>query len=128
MRIILFRVTVVLGFALLAGGMQGQDNNPLPSKFQLDSADGMELVNAKAEFVSYRGQRAAHLEEGAGQKHQDGQHSAGQELRQARAEANDPRAGCPHGLAAEIGEDGIAVAVEIRRGPSRRRVGEGRHL
>jgi hypothetical protein len=66
-------------------------------------------------------QRAAHLKVGAGQKYQNRKSRAGQELCKADTEADK----CPHGLTAEVGQDGLAVAVEVgRRGPYRR-VGEG---
>jgi hypothetical protein len=57
---ILFRLTILLSFGLLVS-VHGQDSKTLTSTFRLDSTDGLELVNAKAEPVTYRGQRAVRL-------------------------------------------------------------------
>jgi hypothetical protein len=51
---------IVLLFLLCANG-HGQQNKTPSSQLHLDSTDGLELVNAKAEFVTYRGQRALRL-------------------------------------------------------------------
>jgi hypothetical protein len=60
MRRVLFRLTVLLSFAFV-GVVHGQDGKVVASTFHLDSTDGLELVNAKAEAVTYRGQRAVRL-------------------------------------------------------------------
>jgi Domain of Unknown Function (DUF1080) len=61
MRRILFRLTVALSFAFLVSVVHGQDSKTLTSTFRLDSTDGLELVNAKAEPITYRGERAVRL-------------------------------------------------------------------
>jgi hypothetical protein len=55
-----FRLTVLLSLALVSV-VHGQDGKVVASTFHLDSTDGLELVNAKSESVTYRGQRAVRL-------------------------------------------------------------------
>jgi hypothetical protein len=50
---------LALAFVVSAAG--GQGSKATARTFRLDSVDGLELVNAKAEVVRYRGQRAVHL-------------------------------------------------------------------
>lgn len=45
----------------VAGFAGGQAGKSAARTFRLDSADGLEFVNAKAEVVSYRGRQAVHL-------------------------------------------------------------------
>ena len=52
---------ISLALALIAGGASSQKANVPAGTFRLDSLDGLELVNAKAEVVNYRGHRALHL-------------------------------------------------------------------
>jgi hypothetical protein len=52
---------ISLALALIAGGASSQKANVPADTFRLDSLDGLELVNAKAEVVNYRGHRALHL-------------------------------------------------------------------
>lgn len=65
-------LTVVLSLAFLVNLGHGQDNKTIISTFRLDSTDGLELVNAKAEAVTYRGQRAVRLVPLPGQDTGDG--------------------------------------------------------
>src|ERR1700735_1917563 len=48
-------------FVLSATGTSGQNAKALASTFRLDSVNGLELVEAKAEVVNYRGRTAIHL-------------------------------------------------------------------
>jgi hypothetical protein len=50
------RIVAVFGFALVAAA----------ADFRLDSVDGLDLVNAKAEAVNYRGRRAVRLDPAPG--------------------------------------------------------------
>jgi hypothetical protein len=61
MRRILFRLTLMLSVAFFVGLARGQDGKAPIAPLRLDSTDGLELVNAKPEFVTYRGQRALRL-------------------------------------------------------------------
>ncbi len=72
MRQIFFRLTIMLSFLFLAGTAHGQDSKTLISTFRLESTDGLELVNAKAEPVTYRGERAVRLVPLPGQESGDG--------------------------------------------------------
>jgi hypothetical protein len=65
-------LTVVLSFALLASVVHAQDSKTVVSTFRLESTDGLELVNAKAETVDYLGKRAVHLVPVHGQEAGDG--------------------------------------------------------
>jgi hypothetical protein len=60
MRNTRFTLAFIALFLLFANA-HGQQNKLPNSQLRLDSADGLELVNAKAEFVTYRGQSAIHL-------------------------------------------------------------------
>lgn len=53
--LVLFLITILAGFA------SGQKSKEAPPTFRLDSADGLELVNATAEVANYQGRRALHL-------------------------------------------------------------------
>src|ERR1700735_5831349 len=46
---------------LSASGTSGQDTKASVSTLRLDSVNGLELVDAKAEVVNYRGRSAVHL-------------------------------------------------------------------
>ncbi len=72
MRGIFCRFAVVLSFAFLAGIVHGQDSKTIISTFRLDSTDGLELVNAKAEAVTYHGEHAVRLVPLPGQAMGDG--------------------------------------------------------
>jgi hypothetical protein len=48
-------------FVLSATGTSGQDAKVLASALRLDSLNGLELVDAKAEVMNYRGRAAVHL-------------------------------------------------------------------
>lgn len=72
MHKVLVRLTVLLSFALVSV-VHGQDSKALTSTFRLDSTDGLELVNAKAEPVTYRGQRAVRLVPLPGNENGDGE-------------------------------------------------------
>ena len=61
MRRTLVRLATALSFVFLVSAVHGQDSKTLISTFRLDSTDGLELVNAKAESVTYRGHRAVRL-------------------------------------------------------------------
>jgi hypothetical protein len=52
---------VLLPFFVAVSVRCGQGPNPLPATFPLDSVNGLELVNAQAEAVTYRGRSAIHL-------------------------------------------------------------------
>ena len=60
MRNTRFTLAFVLLF-LLFPNMHGQQSKTPNSQLRLDSNNGLELVNAKAEFVTYRGQQAVRL-------------------------------------------------------------------
>jgi hypothetical protein len=72
MHQIFFRLTVMLSFVFLVSIVRGQDSKTLISTFRLESTDGLELVNAKAEPVTYRGERAVRLVPLPGQESGDG--------------------------------------------------------
>jgi len=92
---------------------------PLDSKpsatFALDSAAGLDAVNAKAEAVTYRGRRAVHLVPMPGQENADGDMLAliaGPDFKDGTIEvevAGSPRAGAP---ADARGFVGVAFRVQ----------------
>ena len=51
-----FRLNVMLSFVFLVSVARGQDSKTITSPFRLESTDGLELVKAKAEPVTYRGE------------------------------------------------------------------------
>ena len=55
----------------LAPGLCGQDPSLSPSQFRLDSS-AFEMVNGKAEVVTYRGRPAVHVQPLPGHEHDDG--------------------------------------------------------
>jgi hypothetical protein len=54
-------VLVAMAMAVIGGRAGGQKENSAARTFRLDSVDGVELVNAKAEVSNYRGRSAVHL-------------------------------------------------------------------
>jgi len=68
----IFRFTAALSFAFLVSVVHGQDTKAVISTFRLDSTDGLEVVNAKAETVDYLGKHAVHLVPLRGQETGDG--------------------------------------------------------
>lgn len=54
-------VLVPVLLAFIPGTIRGQSTHPAPSTFSLKSLDGLEVLNGKAEVVTYRGRRAIHL-------------------------------------------------------------------
>jgi hypothetical protein len=65
------KVLVLVPCLLMVSVTGGQSSKTRVANFPLDSVDGVELVNAKAEVVSYRGRRAIHLSPLAGQENSD---------------------------------------------------------
>ena len=55
------RCKLVVSLLILASISHGQDSKPQASTYSLTSLDGLEIVNGKAEVVTYRGRRAVHL-------------------------------------------------------------------
>ena len=66
------RLSAALSFAFLVSVVHGQDSKTITSTFRLDSTDGLELVNTKAEAVDHLGKRAVHLVPVHGQEAGDG--------------------------------------------------------
>jgi Domain of Unknown Function (DUF1080) len=54
-------ILISLALAVIAGGASTQKATVPARTFRLDSLDGLELVNAKAEISNYRGRGAVHL-------------------------------------------------------------------
>jgi hypothetical protein len=57
----LVRASLVLTFVFLSCSASGQETKSSATRFRLDSLDGLEIKNIKAEVVEYRGRRAVHL-------------------------------------------------------------------
>jgi len=80
-----------------------------PATFPLDSATGLDTVNAKVEAVTYRGRRAVHLVPLPGQENADGDMLAlvaGPDFKDGTIEvevAGTPRAGAPPDVRGFIG-------------------------
>jgi hypothetical protein len=55
------RCKLVVSLLIFASISHGQDAKPQASTYSLTSLDGLEIVNGKAEVVTYRGRRAVHL-------------------------------------------------------------------
>ena len=60
-RRILFQLALVLWLAFSLSRAHSQETKAPAVSFSLDSLDGLELVNAKAEVVTYHGRRAVRL-------------------------------------------------------------------
>lgn len=50
-----------LGFAIVILLASGQEKKSRTTAYQLDSTNGLEMINTNAELVNYRGRRALHL-------------------------------------------------------------------
>lgn len=109
MRGMLCKLAAIWSFAFLVSIVHGQDNKSIISTFRLDSTDGLELVNAKAEAVTYRGERAVHLVPLPGQENSDGSMTAiltGSEFKDGTIEvevAGAPRPGAAPDMRGFIG-------------------------
>jgi hypothetical protein len=57
-----------LGVALVIFAASGQERKTRTMAYRLDSTDGLEMINTKAEVVNYRGRRALHLALAPGQE------------------------------------------------------------
>jgi hypothetical protein len=95
------RLTLAFVPLLLLLNAQGQQNKTPNSQLRLDSTDSLELVNAKAELVTYRGQRAVRLVPLPGRENSDDGMLAiltGSDFKDGTIEvelAGTPRAGAP---------------------------------
>jgi hypothetical protein len=109
-------VTAGIGDAL------ARDSKPAgPLTVKLDSVAGLELVNATAEVVSYRGRRALHLVPEAGQAKSDGSMLAilaGPDFKDGTIQldlAGAPRPGSPENMRGFIG---VAFRLQPHGSPS----------